>query len=238
MKKKNMEIISAVYLSLCLVVIAVKLWKHFKEKDEKNCLESGQLSDEGGEELKRKDKEDLHHTFDVVNSMVNNCDQKAGILLTVVGVAITILATSDFLKDLRAYIFTPVVKYWTEENDLAFSCSRFTVFILLIIGVSMLIRSCNYLFKAISANIGYKKMTNLHKGLVEKSYIFLGTISEMSIDEFKKDDVDYIDDLKSQIYVNSIIANAKFQNYNKGLYWFRFLLLVSVMLFISVMFMK
>ena len=238
MKKKNMEIISAVYLLFCIIVIAFKLWKCFKEKDEKNCLESEQFGDKGERELERKEKEDLHHTFDVVNSMVNNCDQKAGILLTVVGVAITILATSDFLKDLRSYIFTPFVNYWTEENDLAFSCSRFTVFFLLLIGVAMLILSCHYLFKAISANIDYKKMTNEYTGLVKKSYIFFGTISEMSIDEFKKEDVNYIDDLKSQIYVNSIIANAKFQNYNKGLCWFKFLLWVSVMLFMAVMFMK
>ena len=167
-----MEIISAVYLLFCIVVIAFKFCRCFKKKDEKHCLKSEQLGDEGGGKLKRKDKEDLHHTFDVVNSMVNNCDQKSGILLTVVGVAITILATSDFLKDLRAYIFTPFVKYWTENTDLAFSWSRLTVFCLLVIGVAMLILSCYYLFKAISANIDYNKMTNEYKGLVKTSYIF------------------------------------------------------------------
>lgn len=233
-----MEIISAVYLILCIVVIAFMFWKHGKERDERNCLESEQLGDEGGGEFKRKDKEDLHHTFDAVNSMVNNCDQKSGILLTVVGVAITILATSDFLKDLRAYIFTPFVEYWTDKNDLVFSWSRLAVFCLLVIGMAMLIRSCYYLFKAISANIDYEKMYNENPGLVKTSYIFFGTIEKMSFDEFKKDDVDYIDDLKSQIYVNSKIALEKFCNYNKGLYWFKFLLLVSVMLFIAVMFMK
>ena len=233
-----MEVFSCVFLLSCIVVIVAKFWRHVCDKNESNSLESEPLGNEGKNEFERKNKEDLHHTFDVVNLMVNNCDQKAGILLTVVGVAITILATSDFLKDLRTYIFTPFVKYWTEENDLAFSWSRFTVFFLLSIGVAMLILSCHYLFKAISANIDYKKLSNEYKGLVKNSYIFFGTISKMSIDEFKKEDVDYIDDLKSQIYVNSIIANAKFQNYNKGLFWFKFLFLVSVMLFIAVMLMK
>ena len=102
----------------------------------------------------------------------------------------------------------------------------------------MLIASCYYLFRTIWANIDYEKMREENPRLVKKSYIFWGSISGMTYDEFKQEEVDYNDDLKSQVYVNSKIAAAKFQNYNEGLFWFKFLLLVSVMLFIAVMFMK
>ena len=49
--------------------------------------------------------------------------------------------------------------------------------------------------------------------MVKSSYIFFGSICKMSYDDFKKEEVDYLDDLRSQIYVNSKIATAKFKNY-------------------------
>ena len=239
MKKKYMETISIVFLSACLAVIVAKLWYHVKGKKKVNNEDSEPLltATENPEPVK-KGKDDLQHTYDTVNSWVNNCDQKAGILLAVVGVAMTILATSDFLKCLRKYIFAPFVKYWTEETNLTFSWSRFTVFVLLLIAAGMLIASCVYLFKAISADINYQRMYDENPGMVKKSYIFFGSINGMSFDDFKEEEVDYLDDLRSQIYVNSKRATVKFKNYSEGLYWFKFMLLVSVMLFVAIMFMQ
>lgn len=239
MKKKYMEALSIVYLSICIVVIGLKLYRDVKGKKEVNSQETESLSepDENSEPVK-KGKDDLQHTYDTVNSWVNNCDQKAGILLTVVGVAMTILATSDFLKYLRTYIFVPFVKYWSEETGLTFSWSRFAVFVLLLIAAAMLIASCYYLFKAISANINYDEERKKYPSMVKSSYIFFGSICKMSYGDFKKEEIDYLDDLRSQIYVNSKIATAKFKNYSKGLYWFKFMLLVSVMLFVAILFMR
>lgn len=194
--------------------------------------------DEGQQEQPFRDKEDLQYTFETVNSWLNNCDQKAGILLTVFGVAITVLVTSDFMKELRTYIFGPFVKYWTTESQLEFSMGRFTVFCLLVIAMAMLITSCCYLFKAITANTDYVKMRQDNPGMVAKSYLFFGSISNMTFDEFRRDNIDIKEDLKSQIYVNSKIASTKFKNYNEGLFWFKMILLVSVMLFVAVLLVK
>ena len=60
----------------------------------------------------------------------------------------------------------------------------------------------------------------------------------MRFDDFKKDEVEFEDDLKSQIYINSIIAKIKFKNYNNGLRWFKFFLYVSGILFVTIMVMK
>jgi hypothetical protein len=238
-KKKYMETFSIVYLSICIVVLGFKLYRYVKGKKKVNNQETEplQAAVDNAEPVK-KQKDDLQYTYDTVNSWVNNCDQKAGILLTVVGVAMTILATSDFLKYLRAYIFAPFVKYWSEETELTFSWSRFAVFVLLLIAAAMLIASCVYLFKAISVDINYQRMRDENPGMVKKSYIFFGSINGMTFDDFKKEEVDYLDDMRSQIYVNSKIATAKFKNYSEGLYWFRFMLLVSAMLFVAIMFMK
>ena len=239
MKKKYMETISIVYLSICIVVIVVKHDRHVKGKRKVNSQEAEPLSaDTVNSEPVKKQIDDLQHTYDSVNSWVNNCDQKAGILLTVVGVAMTILTTSDFLKYLRTYIFVPFVKYWSDETDLTFSWSRFSVFVLLLISAAMLIASCFYLIKAISADINYQRMRDENPGMVKNSYIFFGSINGMSFDDFKDEEVDYLDDLRSQIYVNSKIATAKFKNYTEGLYWFIFMLLVAAMLFVAIMFVR
>lgn len=234
-----MESLSIVLLFSCIVIIAVREWRYFRSKKKRNVQNPDNLIvDDENNDITRKNKEDLKHTYDTVNAWLNNCDQKAGILLAVVGVVITVLVTSDFLKDLRMYIFGPFVKYWTEETELDFSWSRFTVFVLLVIAVGMLITSCYYLFKAIWANTDYDKMREENPNLVRKSFVYWGTISGMTYDDFKSDNVNYENDLKSQIYVNSQIAMAKFKNYNEGLHWFKSLLLVSVMLFVAIMFVR
>ena len=239
MNRKFMETLSIVLLFSCIVIIAVREWRCFRSKKKRNAQNPNNLIvDDENNDITRKDKDDLKHTYDTVNAWLSNCDQKASILLAVVGVVITVLVTSDFLKGLRSIIFGPFVKYWTEETELGFLWSRFTVFVLIVIAAGMLITSCYYLFKTIWANIDYDKMREENPDLVEKSFIFWGTVSAMSYDDFKRENVNYVDDLKSQIYVNSKIAMAKFKNYNEGLHWFKSLLLVSVMLFVAIMFVR
>lgn len=234
-----METLSIVLLFSCIAIIAVQELRYFRSKKKRNAQNPDNLIvDDENNDITRKDKEDIKHTYDTVNAWLNNCDQKAGILLAVVGVVITVLVTSDFLKDLKTYIFSPFVKYWTEDCGLNFSWSKYTVFILLAIAGGMLITSCYYLFKSIRANIDYDKMREENPNLVRTSFVFWRSISGMSYDDFKRENVNYVDDLKSQIYVNSKIAMAKFKNYNEGLHWFKSLLLVSVMLFVAIMFLN
>lgn len=234
-----MKLFWIVYLTTCMAVICIVLRNHIKSK--KNQEEESEAEGENpdGDPNGNSDKNvDLKFTLESVNSWLNNCDQKAGILLTVVGVAITVLITSDILKYLRNYIFKPFMDYWVGNQELSFSWGRFTVFILLCVAALWLLLSCLYLFRAIAANINYTKMFEENPGLLKTSKIFYGTISDMTYEEFKKNDIDYLDDLKSQIFVNSKIAINKFNNYNEGLFWFKFLLVVIGMLFVAVMFMQ
>lgn len=223
-----------VYLIGCIGCI-VYLCVHRKNNNQQT---NGDDVVEGQQEPAVRDKDDLQYALDVVNSWVNNCDQKAGMLLAVLGVAITVLVTSDFMKELRTYIFGPFVEYWTTDSQLDFSLGRFTVFCLLVTANGMLMTSCYYLFKAITANTDYGKMRQNNPRMVGKSYLFFGSISGMTYDEFRSDRVDFKEDLKSQIYTNSKIAVAKFRNYNKGLFWFKMILVVSVMLFVAVLLVK
>ena len=237
-----METFGIIYFFVCIAVIGFVSLKHVigkrvkKQKKEQVPTESVNKEQAQTENVNIK-KEDLQFTLESVNSWVNNCDQKAGILLTVVGVAITIIMTSDIMKHLRRYIVAPFMEYCSGDSNLSFSWSRFTVFVLLVVAMTLLVMCCIYLFRAIHANIDYEKLYNENPNIAKTSYIFFGTISQMRYDDYKKCGVEFKDDLESQIYVNSIIATTKFENYNEGLFWFKTLLLVSVMLFIAVMIM-
>lgn len=237
MIRKRMETTRIIYFIVCAAVIFVGLCRHVSRKKRKpgdGCQDNVELQSADN----KKGKEELQFTLESVNSWLNNCDQKAGMVLAVIGVAVTVMLTGDFVKFLREYIFTPFVELCEGQGEHLFSWGRFTVFFLLVVAAALLIMSCYYLFKAIGANIDYGKMYNENPGLAKKSYLFFGSISGMKYDEFKEDEVSYEEDLKSQIYVNSKIAMAKFQNYNEGLYWFKFLLLVIGMLFVAVLFMQ
>lgn len=223
-----------IYLLICVICL-VCLCVYRRNNNQQNNIF---VVDEEQPEAPAREKDDLQYTLETVNSWVNNCDQKAGILLTVFGVAITVLVTSDFMKELRTYIFGPFVEYWTTDSQLDFSLGRFTVFSLLVIAVGMLITSCYYLFKAIAANTDYEKLRQENPRMVAKSYLFFCSISSMTYEEFRNDNISIKDDLKSQIYANSKIASTKFKNYNEGLSWFKMTLLVSVMLFVAVLLVK
>lgn len=235
--RKQMEVFYIVFLCACILFIGVKYWLH-KKGDSNQPLNVETNNSGTGNTLSNEREEEFQHTYDTINMWANNCDQKASILLATIGVIISIIISSDFVKYIRTYIFTPFIDYWIGNSELAFSWSRFNVFVFLLISAIMLIISCHYLFKTICANIDYQKMRKENPDLANTSYIFFGTISRMSYGDFKNNEVNYLEDLKSQIYVNSKIVSNKFLNYNKSLYWFKFLLCVSLMLFIAVMFMK
>ncbi|MES5167345.1 hypothetical protein [Prevotella melaninogenica] len=243
-----MDIIRFVYLVACCCILYITIKKKTSDQIEKyDNIKEGDYSQKSSCELSNpnstdedsiRDTEDLKYTLETVNAWISNCDQKTNILLSIMGVAITILLSSDFVIKLRQIIFTPFVQYWTgERTNIAFSLGKSCVFILLLSSAAFVIKSCHYLFKAIGANIDYTAMYNTNPQLPKQSYIFFKTISQMSYKQFQDDYIDIKEDLKAQIYVNSKIATNKFENYKQGMFWFKILLISTVMLFISIMIM-
>lgn len=229
-----METCRIIYFVACVTIICFvgirHIWGNIKKQHDKQ--------DEKQTETFNKETSELQFTLESVHSWLNNCDQKAGILLTVVGVAITVILTSDFMKYLRCYIVIPFIQFCSGDYDSSFSLSRFTVFVFFIIAVALLATSCIYLFRVIGADTDYEKIRKENPSLAETSYVFYKTISQMKYDDFKKGGVEFEEDLKTQIFVNSRIATTKFKNYNEGLFWFKLLLLDAVILFVAIMFVQ
>lgn len=232
-----MRIVAYLLLLTCGCYVLHRLWKKLKRENSQNMITPKDDGSPKIPEANKKQKEDLAHCLDMVNSWIGNCDQKAGIVLSAIGVALTILMTSDFVVQLRKVIFKPFFDYWEGLPNLGFNCTRFMVFIFLLLTLCLLTKATYMMVKTITPNIDYDKMYKENTSLVPHSYIYFKSISSMSYDAFNAGNVNYLDDLKSQIYVNSKIASAKFENFIEGLYWLKMTLFFAMLLFLSIMFL-
>ena len=156
-------------------------------------------------------KEDLYKNLDIINQWINNSDNKAAIILGLVGILLTIIFTNG-------NVLSQTVKIMKEIFlNINFSDILYLIFFLGSICVCIL-----GLYALIRVLIPTLKM----KTNRTKSYIFFGSIaSYFSFKEYKEDllkitEEDILDDLLNQVYQNSIICNEKFLNFAKGIKYF------------------
>lgn len=154
-------------------------------------------------------KEEYLGILDRIIIFINNCDNKASIILGIYGVFGGILLTSNLFYNFIKNLF--LLKF---DNYLL-------IYIFLLLIASLLfIWGIIRLFLVLYAKIDTKVYAE--KGLVTNSKIFYGTISNYSFQEYKLKisnltEEEFKDDILSQIYIDSKICIKKFQNYNKGL---------------------
>lgn len=185
--------------------------------------------------------ESLEQSLDRVNSWIGNCDQKTGFLLAIIGILIAIVFSSNFADTIRKEIVTPFLEYLKSPEDYTFSCTRVLYFVLLLVTFISCTLSLVYSLLALTAAIdiqAFKKKPGNNE-LVGNSLLFFGSISKLGkYSDFKNmAGVDYEEDLKSQIFVNSTICTNKFRRYNISLYSFLVMVLGFVALFITGLFL-
>lgn len=158
--------------------------------------------------------EEAKASLDRINGWINGCDSKAGTVLALTGVLLTIIFTNDGMAEMYKVlqnIFPPAI----------FCTVIYIVFLgspvfMLCYGIVRLILT---LVARIDANI-YQQ-----PGLITDSVLFFGKISDRASYQVFQNDIlsikkdDYLKDLLSQVYINSKIANEKYVNYNKGIKW-------------------
>lgn len=190
------------------------------------------------EEREYKSIESLELSLDRINAWISNCDQKAGILLATIGVMITVLLTTNFVDGVKNDIVSPFLDYLKYPKAYVFSLPRCLFFISLLLTVFVCGATSFNSLKTISATTDSKSISGDNPSLVSKSYLFFQTIADMNYAEFKEfgDDEKYQDDLTSQIYINSKICAAKFEQYKKALHWFYGLVVCISIMFILYLF--
>ena len=172
---------------------------------------------------KKNIKEDSYKKLEIINEWINNSDNKTSIVLGIVGIILTIIFSNGSITNNLLKIIYGIIL------DINFDD------ILYIIIFILLICFCIYgLYCLIKVLIPTLKI----KFKNTKSFIYFGSICKYSnFKEYKKDllkanEDDILDDLLNQIYLNSIICNQKFINFARGINFFFFFLIGTIIMYI------
>lgn len=212
------------------------IYKHYQPKNTQNQTTEETIP-EATPDKRPLAQEQIEQSLDRYNHWIDNCDQKASVLLAIAGVVATLFFTSDAIKMLRHYIFQPIVLAWNTPSGFDFSPSRFWVLVLFVITSSLLIATLAYLIIVIRPNLNYTKIQEQNPGMEKKSILFYMSVAEMSYEDYKTTAVDYLNDLRSQAYANAKIATNKFTNFQHAVFYFILTVISAILLFIAVMFM-
>lgn len=149
-----------------------------------------------------------------IDAWINRCDNKISILLGVCGVELTVFITSASIG--KAYSFIYNIAFYMSDT-------RAFIFIsaCLITGFSY-VKAIYHVINSMVAQIDGEKYQQ--ETLRLPSNLFFGDISSRQYKDYKNDFImsttdERLDDILSQIYINSNIANIKYKHYNKSLLW-------------------
>lgn len=149
-------------------------------------------------------------------SWTSNCDSKVSYILTINGVILTIILTSEnskFLYNTLQYI--PTSKFCDFGNII-----NFFEFASLLCFLGFILVSLFYAFTALKARVDPNIFSEDKE--LNDSNIFWGTISKKKFTDYKNAVYTINDDLLkadliNQVYVTSKICNKKFERYNNSL---------------------
>ena len=156
--------------------------------------------------------ENAKYILDNIKDWINNVDIKISILIAFMGVVlgyILIDSNIDFIERIVTTI---------NNNSLSFSK--------IAKGLLVLLLYFNTIFSIIKLIYALKGKINIKEfkesGVTLNSLVFYGSISKYNYEEFNKKIKNQtkqsnINDILSQVYINSKICNKKFKNYNIGL---------------------
>lgn len=168
-----------------------------------------------------------------IQMWVGNCDQKASFLLATIGIMLALFFSTDAIVDSIANVRISLVDACINKE-----CCKFALWLVvaLILLATFIVSfaSVFYLLLTLKSDTDNSKYKEAATDL--PSTTFFGAIVKQSFVDYCRNsgasEKDYIQELKSQIYINASICNKKFENFNKANFAFRISL---VLIFISIM---
>lgn len=175
--------------------------------------------------MKPYSAEELNTRLERVNSWINNCDQKASILLAFAGALATVLLTSDIIESGYEYLVKPFYEYWIHDVPSEISYKKIIVFLLLLPFVWKVANMIKYLILVLKPKTDIADFRDANSLITKNSRLHFQSIAGKKYNDFlhesrTQSEESYLNDLCSQIYCNSKICNDKFENYKKGLEFF------------------
>ena len=160
----------------------------------------------------KRSHEELVDILDRTVAWTDNCDSKTSIILGGLGVIASIFLASDYVSRIA-----DIVRFMTSHVNVWKA-----IYLFLFFGsIVALLVGCFFLIRVLISVTDTKEFND--RGVKVDSLIFFSSISKnKTLSVYKKkvlktDNAQFEEDIISQIYVCSIICNAKFRNYKTGL---------------------
>lgn len=155
--------------------------------------------------------------LEIINQWISNCDTKSSFVMTFFGVILTIIFTSNIGNDMIQSLS------FSKANEIDWKSVK--KFIGLIVTISFFISSIitlYHIYLTLTGRIDSKIYTQDKLNI--NSNLFFGTISNKTFKDFEvetngENSEKYLNDINSQIFINSNIVTEKFKYYNKSLLW-------------------
>lgn len=160
----------------------------------------------------KRTHEELIEILDRTVTWTDNCDSKTSIILGGLGVIAGIFLASDYVSKINEIIrfMTSHINVWS------------VIYLVLFYGaIAVLLAGCLFLIRVLISVTDTKSYKD--RGVKEESLVFFSPIAKnKTLSAYKKkvqktDNAQFEEDIISQIYVCSIICDAKFRNYKTGL---------------------
>lgn len=151
-----------------------------------------------------KIREELEKDLSRIIGFVNSCDSKSSIVMS------GVLAIVALIAGLNG---PSLADHFKNNLD---SAGVILSLVLLIVSVALIIIGLSFVISSLYAR-GKPDNQAYHDSL-----IYYGSISSLEYDDYKESvlsrtNEDYLEDLASQVHINSIICSKKYRLYNKGL---------------------
>ncbi len=164
---------------------------------------------------KNEIKQYADDTYEQVSSWINNCDSKASILLTLIGVVLSIAFTSDYILGGIGGMVKDVISLVKGEGN---ACACASVFILVILGISI-----GFLFDSVRNMliVLYARLDD-SRDAENPSISYYRSIGAKPYEEYKRlveniEEDAFIEDKLRQVHDCSKICSSKFNYYNEGI---------------------
>lgn len=160
-------------------------------------------------------KDELNQILDRNVAWIENCDNKASIMLGALGVAVSMI----FALDYATVVLNVLQDKWSNV-----SLGNIVFLILVTSSLCVFLYGGYKLIKTLTPKIDMENLGS-DKKMCSNSNIFFSTIATHSnytnfLDRLNETNADdYLNDISSQIYICAKICDLKFKDYKKGLYF-------------------
>ena len=167
-------------------------------------------------------REELETRLDRIIGWINNCDQKTSVLLAIEGVVLTVFCTSDYISLIHQRLVIPIYTCYKTGTG-GFSLTN-TIQICLLL--AMFVFAFLSIFYSLLVIKGETDIRVFKQPEIEnKSLTHFSSISNMSFIDFKRgvlkqSEKSLLNDLFSQIYINSSTCHGKFKCHKKSVCYF------------------